>query len=100
VAAGPRATAPAADRVGRHRRDQPGGRLAGRPDPELAVVLHADGQGTQGNKQATWHTLHEDLPHGQLFWGWKNFYDEDHPMLTPQQTVAEVSPTPSLISYQ
>jgi hypothetical protein len=68
--------------------------------PELAVVLHADGQGTQGNKQATWHTLHEDLPHGQLFWGWKNFYDEDHPMLTPQQTVAEVSPTPSLISYQ
>jgi hypothetical protein len=68
--------------------------------PELAVVLHADGQGTQGNKQGTWRALHEDLPHGRLFWGWKNFYDEDHPMLTPQQTVAEVHPTPSLISYQ
>jgi len=68
--------------------------------PELAVVLHADGQGTQGNKQATWRTLHQDLPHGTLFWGWKNFYDEDHPMLTPEQTVAQVSPRPDLISYQ
>jgi hypothetical protein len=68
--------------------------------PELAVVLHADGQGTQGNKQATWRTLHQDLPHGPLFWGWKNFYDEDHPMLTPEQTVAQVNPRPNLISYQ
>jgi len=68
--------------------------------PELAVVLHADGQGTQGNKQATWRTLHQDLPGGQLFWGWKNFYDEDHPMLTPEQTVAQVNPRPNLISYQ
>jgi hypothetical protein len=68
--------------------------------PELAVVLHADGQGTQGNKQATWRTLHQDLPHGQLFWGWKNFYDEDHPMLTPDETVAQVDPVPNLISYQ
>jgi len=68
--------------------------------PELAVVLHADGQGTQGNKQATWRTLHQDLPSGQLFWGWKNFYDEDHPMLTPEQTVAQVNPRPNLISYQ
>jgi hypothetical protein len=68
--------------------------------PELAVVLHADGQGSQGNKQATWRTLHQDLPHGPLFWGWKNFYDEDHPMLTPDQTVAQVDPVPNLISYQ
>ena len=68
--------------------------------PELAVVLHADGQGTQGNKQATWRTLHQDLPPGPLFWGWKNFYDEDHPMLTPEQTVTEVQPVPNLISYQ
>jgi hypothetical protein len=66
---------------------------------ELAVTLHADGQGTQGDKQATWRALHENAPRG-LHWGWKNFYDEDHPMLTGPQTMASVRPTPNLISYQ
>jgi hypothetical protein len=32
-------------------------------------------------------------------WGWKNFYDEDTPMLTPAQTLA-VEPTPVFVSYQ
>jgi hypothetical protein len=68
--------------------------------PELAVLLHADGQGTQGDKQGTWANLHGDLPAGTLWWGWKNFIDEDHPMLTPQQTVSEVHPLPNLITYQ
>jgi hypothetical protein len=66
---------------------------------ELAVMVHADGQGSQGDKQATWRALHLNPPAG-IWWGWKNFYDEDSPMLTPEQTVAEVSPLPSLISYQ
>jgi hypothetical protein len=68
--------------------------------PELAVLLHADGQGSQGDKQATWRKIHEDLPAGPLWWGWKNFIDEDHPMLTPEQTVAQVRPLPDLITYQ
>jgi hypothetical protein len=66
---------------------------------ELAVMVHADGQGAQGDKQATWQTLHEGAP-PSLFWGWKNFYDEDLPMLTPEQTLTQVSPRPDLISYQ
>jgi hypothetical protein len=66
---------------------------------ELAVMVHADGQGAQGDKQATWRTLHEGAP-PSLFWGWKNFYDEDLPMLTPEQTLSQVSPRPDLISYQ
>jgi hypothetical protein len=66
---------------------------------ELAVMIHADGLGTQGDKQATWRTLHENAP-GGLFWGWKNFYDEDAPMLTPEQTIAQVSPRPALVTYQ
>ena len=66
---------------------------------ELAVLLHADGQGTQGDKQATWRALHQGAP-AAVPWGWKNFYDEDAPMLTPEQTIAQVVPTPSLISYQ
>jgi hypothetical protein len=67
---------------------------------ELAVMVHADGQGTQGDKQATWQNLHAGLPTPPLYWGWKNFYDEDHPMLTPGQTIAQVVPRPQLISYQ
>ncbi|MCA1781137.1 MAG: hypothetical protein ABR500_15225 [Dermatophilaceae bacterium] len=67
--------------------------------PEIAVVLHADGQGGQGAKQDTWRVLKEDLPE-DMWLGWKNFYDEDTPMLTPEQTVAQVDPVPWFISYQ
>jgi hypothetical protein len=62
-------------------------------------MVHADGQGAQGDKQATWRVLHQNAPEA-VFWGWKNFYDEDAPMLTPEQTVAQVDPVPALVSYQ
>ncbi len=52
--------------------------------PELDVLVHVDGQGSQPDKQATWKALHVGAPEG-IHWGWKNFYDEDTPMLTPQQ---------------
>ncbi|QDB79712.1 hypothetical protein FE251_10240 [Georgenia wutianyii] len=66
---------------------------------ELAVLVHADGQGGQGAKQSTWRTLHEHAPDIE-WWGWKNFYDEDSPMLTPEQTMSQVDPVPHFISYQ
>ncbi|MCZ2857517.1 hypothetical protein O2W17_03070 [Blastococcus sp. VKM Ac-2987] len=66
---------------------------------ELAIMVHADGQGGQGAKQATWQVLHRNAPEG-LFWGWKNFYDEDIPMLTPAQTIEQVDPLPELVTYQ
>ncbi len=67
---------------------------------ELAITMHVDGQGGQGAKQDTWRVLHAYAPN-MPFWGWKNFYDEDSPaMLTPQQTIATVNPTPIFISYQ
>ena len=65
---------------------------------ELALMVHADGQGGQGDKQATWRTLRQTEP-DEVAWGWKNFYDEDRPMLSPEETVA-VEPRPNLISYQ
>jgi hypothetical protein len=65
---------------------------------ELAVVLHVDGQGGQPAKAGTWALLHEGAPPG-VHWGWKNFYDEDTPMLDPVQTMA-VQPVPDLITYQ
>ncbi|NEK87231.1 hypothetical protein GCU60_15930 [Blastococcus saxobsidens] len=66
---------------------------------ELAVMVHADGQGGQPDKQATWAALRREAPEG-LWWGWKNFIDEDLPMLTPEQTISGVEPDPQLISYQ
>ncbi len=66
---------------------------------ELGIMIHADGQGPQASKQATWQALHGNAPPG-LSWGWKNFYDEDVPMLTPQQTIEQVVPRPELVTYQ
>jgi hypothetical protein len=77
----------------------PGRELLDTSRDELAVMVHADGQGSQADKQATWQALRENPP-APLAWGWKNFYDEDLPMLTPEQTIAQVEPTPSFISYQ
>ncbi len=64
---------------------------------ELAMMIHVDGQGTQPAKQDTWHALRATAP--EVHWGWKNFYDEDVPMLTPEQTM-RIEPTPELVSYQ
>lgn len=67
--------------------------------PQLEVLVHADGQGSQPAKQATWNALHSNAPSG-VSWGWKNFYDEDTPMLTPEQSMSSVVPTPQLFTYQ
>ena len=66
---------------------------------EIQWLVHADGQGSQDQKQGTWSALRTDLPDG-VWLGWKNFEDEDAPMLTPRQTVDQVTPTPWFVSYQ
>ncbi|MHB1489771.1 MAG: hypothetical protein ACYCTH_04660 [Cellulomonas sp.] len=65
---------------------------------ELAVLIHVDGQGAQPDKAGTWATLRASAPQVR-WWGWKNFVDEDHPMLDPTQTY-QVQPTPDLVTYQ
>ncbi|GEK19490.1 hypothetical protein CXY01_00100 [Cellulomonas xylanilytica] len=64
---------------------------------ELAIVIHVDGQGSQPAKAGTWNALRTDAP--PVHWGWKNFYDEDVPMLDPTQTY-QVQPVPDLVTYQ
>ncbi|MCZ2828584.1 hypothetical protein O2W14_07045 [Modestobacter sp. VKM Ac-2986] len=66
---------------------------------ELAYMVHVDGQGGQSAKQDTWRVLHDGAQE-ELTWGWKNFIDEDLPMLTPEQTIEQVLPTPELVTYQ
>lgn len=66
--------------------------------PELATVIHVDGQGTPAAKKGTWATIRRGAPDG-VHWGWKNFHDEDEPMLTARQTW-NVRPRPDLVTYQ
>jgi hypothetical protein len=65
---------------------------------ELAIVIHMDGQGTPAEKEKTWQAVTGAAP-PHVFFGWKNFYTKDHPMLTPRQTMAR-TPQPVMISYQ
>ena len=67
--------------------------------PELSLVLHADGNGTPGQKQDTWDALRRDLPPG-IRMAWKNFIDEDKPTFSPKRTYSEVDPKPWFVSYQ
>ena len=67
--------------------------------PELATVIHVDGSGPQGAKQDTWRVLRRNAPAG-VGWGWKNFVDEDSPMLNARETWREVKPHPDLVTYQ
>lgn len=66
---------------------------------EIGLLIHVDGPGSQPDKQATWSALHVDAPAG-VAWGWKNFYDEDTPTLSPEQTTLQVVPAPDLITDQ
>lgn len=64
--------------------------------PGLAVVQHIDGFGAPENKRGKYAQLQRP---GQLYPGFKLFYDEDTPMLSPAETLA-LSPPPDLVTYQ
>ena len=70
-----------------------------RTPPELAVVIHMDGQGRLAVKHDTWNALTAPHDAGRFFWGWKNFYGEDSPMATADQVLA-LSPPPVFVSFQ
>lgn len=66
---------------------------------ELAYLIQMDGLGAQNVKQDTWrNVIGQNIPN--MHYGWKNFYDEDKPMLTPEQTMTQVVPKPFYVSYQ
>ena len=65
---------------------------------DLAIVINMDGQGAPTTKRATWAAVVANAPHG-VFFGWKDFYRKDTPMLDPAQTLNN-HPEPVLISYQ
>jgi hypothetical protein len=68
------------------------------PRPELAVVVHMDGQGPLETKYETYAAITAGAQ-DRWVWGWKNFYDEDQPTATPEQVLA-LDPLPWFVSYQ
>ena len=70
-----------------------------RTSPELAVMIHMDGQGRSDLKFNTYAELTRNALDNGWWWGWKNFYDEDFPTLTPAQTLT-ARPVPYVVSYQ
>ena len=66
--------------------------------PELGYIIHMDGHSTLSQKTETWNTIRTNLP-PNIYMGWKNFYDEDRPTPTPEQTMSQI-PAPNFISYQ
>ena len=66
---------------------------------ELAVMIHMDGQGSLSAKYNTWNSLTGLADADRFYWGWKNFYDEDNPMATPEQVLAR-SPKIVFVSFQ
>ena len=67
-------------------------------DDNLSIVINMDGQGAPNSKRTTWRSVVAAAPSG-VFFGWKDFYAKDTPMLGPRLTIGHV-PTPLLISYQ
>jgi len=65
---------------------------------DLAILIHMDGQGTPADKLQTWEAVTRAAPAG-VFFGWKDFYTKDQPMMSPRQTIAR-TPKLSMISYQ
>ncbi len=69
--------------------------------PELATLIQMDGQGSQGSKDGTYRSLvTQDSPPPGVWWGWKNFYDEDTPGVRSPGATMAVDPRPWFVSYQ
>ncbi len=67
--------------------------------PELAMLIHMDGQGSLASKYNTWNFLTRGVEERNWWWGWKNFFDEDFPVARPQQ-VLDLQPPVHFVSFQ
>jgi hypothetical protein len=68
-----------------------------RLDPRVQVVIDMDGWGTPGSKMGAYRWF--VVRHPVQYTGFKLFYKNDKPMMTPQQ-VLELYPKPMYIQYQ
>ena len=66
-------------------------------DPRVQVVIDMDGYGAPSGKKAAYRWF--VVQHPVQYTGWKLFYKNDKPRMTPEQ-VLEVYPKPMYIQYQ
>lgn len=68
------------------------------PVDNVEMVLHADGFGSPADKYEKYDLLvrQEPIQYG----GFKLFYTQDVPLLTPKQVLNDLNPKPAVISYQ
>lgn len=64
--------------------------------PHLALTFNMDGFGTPQNKKSRYQALTRDARFAP---GFKLFYQQDQPLLTPQQ-VLRLDPPPNVVEYQ
>ena len=69
-----------------------------RPVPNVEFVLHADGFGKPRQKIVKYNALVRGEP--IHYGGFKLFYDQDAPLLSPRRTLKVLEPNPAVISYQ
>ena len=69
-----------------------------KPVKNVEMALHADGFGAQKVKYDKYNALVTQQP--IQYGGFKLFYDQDVPLLTPDQVLSELNPPPAVISYQ
>src|SRR5215469_17129004 len=53
---------------------------------DIAIVINMDGQGAPRTKLATWQAVVGNAPKA-VYFGWKDFYTKDTPMLGPVRTI-------------
>ncbi len=68
-----------------------------RLDPRVQVIIDMDGYGPPSGKKAAYRWF--VVRHPVQYTGWKLFYKNDKPLMTPEQ-VLEVYPKPMYIQYQ
>ena len=68
--------------------------------PELAVMIHMDGQGQINTKFNTYAQITNGVLDNGWWWGWKNFYDEDIPGPPSSDQVLGVRPIPVVVTFQ
>lgn len=68
------------------------------PMPNVELVLHADGFGAPQVKYDKYNALVTQQP--IQYGGFKLFYDQDMPLLSPEQVLTNLNPPPAVISYQ
>jgi hypothetical protein len=68
------------------------------PISNVEIALHADGFGTPEQKIKKYEALVTQQP--IQYGGFKLFYDQDTPLLSPKQVLEALEPNPAVVSYQ